>query len=113
MKANSNTRPEAFITSKEKTLFNYNIVETTKEEIDGSERQSFDYDCVEIEGTVTRDKLIIALIQDRYSKNDEIALLNNKMIGKDLNEYDEYQAYRAEVKLIVDDILWSMFLTGG
>jgi len=105
MKANSNTIPETFIKSKTCTHFNFNIVETTKEEMDGESRISFDYDYVEIEGEVTRDKLISAIIRDRYSKDAELALLHNKIIGKDVPEYDEYQEFRAVVKTIADAAL--------
>jgi len=101
MRANSDIRPETFIKSKERTQFNYNIIETTKEDMDGTERVSFDYDYIEIVGDVTRDKLIIAMIADKYSKDDELALLHNKMIGKDTDEYDAYIAFRAGVKIIV------------
>lgn len=105
MKANSNTKPDSFIKSKEKTLFNFNIVETTKEDIEGGQRISFDYEYVVIEGKIIRDKLISTIIADKYSKDDEIALLNNKMAAKDLVEYDEYQAFRAKVKQIVDEAI--------
>ena len=61
MKANSNTIPETFIKSKRNTHFNFNIVETTKEDMDREPRVSFNYDYVEIEGNVTRAKIIKAL----------------------------------------------------
>jgi len=105
MKSNSNTVPETFIKSKRNTHFNFNIVETTKEDMDGKPRISFDYDYVEIEGTITRDKLISAIIEDKYSKDAELALLHNKMVGRHLEEYDEYLAFRVEIKAIVDGSL--------
>lgn len=101
MKANSNIKPDIFIKSKEKTHFNYNIIETTKEDIEGAQRISFDYQYVIIEGKITRDKLITAIIADEYSKDDELALLHNKLINKDIAKYDEYQIFRADVKQIV------------
>ena len=102
MKANSNTEPKQFIKSRNITHFNFNIVETTKEDIDGESRISFDYDYVEIKGDVTRDKLISAVIRDKYSEDAELALLHNKMAGKGLAEYDGYQVFRADIKAIVD-----------
>ena len=105
MKANSNTIPETFIKSKRNTHFNFNIVETTKEDMDGESRTSFDYDYVEIEGEVTRDKLISTVIRDKYSKDAELALLHNKMNDKGLAEYGEYQLFRAGVKGMVDAAL--------
>ena len=105
MKANSNTIPETFIKSKKNTHFNFNITETTKEDMDGESRISFDYDYVEIKGDVTRDKLISAVIRDKYSEDAELALLHNRINDKGLEEYGEYQLFRADVKTIVDACL--------
>ena len=105
MKANANTRPKDIIKCKKVTIVNYNIKEVTITDMDGKSRLAYNYDYVEIEKEITRDKLITAIIRDRYSEDGELALLHNKMISKDLMEYEEYQTFRAEVKVIVDEIL--------
>ena len=57
--------------------------------------------------TPTRSAAIAALISLRNSIDDEIALINNKLINAENseNEYSSYIAYREEVKLIVDKSL--------
>lgn len=59
-------------------------------------------DSVAIEGEPSREKLIAAGMQARYSKDDEIAILNNKIGGDDV-AYAEYAAYRVTIKTLVDD----------
>jgi len=111
MKANANTRPEDIIRCKKVTIVNYNIKEVTITDMDGEPRQTYNYDCVEIGKEITRDKLISAIIRDKYSEDAELALLHNKMVSKDLaeyEEYEEYQAFRAEIKVMVDEILGSL-----
>jgi len=105
MKANANTRPKDIIKCKKVTFVNYNIKEVTITDIDGKLRQTYNYDYVEIEGEITRNKLIAAIIRDKYSEDAELALLHNKMLSKDLMEYEDYQKFRTEVKVIVDEIL--------
>lgn len=107
MKAQSNINPESIIKCKEKTIINFNIVESIVEDIDGNSTTVFNFDYVEI-GDVTRDKLISAMIQDKYPTDAEIALLNNKIAGKDLTEYDEYQNFREAIKSTVDAIPWNI-----
>lgn len=57
-------------------------------------------DSMPIEGEPSRDKLISAGMQARYSKDDEIALLNKKIAGESCAEYD---VYRTAVKSQVDE----------
>lgn len=108
MKANANTRPNDIIRCKKVTIVNYNIEEVTITDMDGEPRQAYNYDYVEIGKEITRDKLISVIIRDKYSEDEELALLHNKLISKDLVEYEEYQAFRTEVKVIVDKILGSL-----
>jgi len=61
MRAQSDTIPERFIKSKGKTQFNYNIHQVTIEDLEGSPRTAYEYDYVEIEGKVTKAKILAAL----------------------------------------------------
>lgn len=54
-------------------------------------------DSVAIEGAPERGKLIAAGMQARYSKDDEIAAINKKLLG-DETAYAQYAAYREAVK---------------
>lgn len=58
-------------------------------------------DSVAVDGEPTREKLIAAGMQARYSKDDEIAIINKKLAGDDV-AYVEYATYRAAVKAQVD-----------
>lgn len=58
-------------------------------------------DSVAVEGEPSREKLIAAGMQARYSKDDEIAIINKKLAGDDA-AYVEYAAYRAAVKAQVN-----------
>lgn len=102
--AQSDTRPPDMLKSGGKIHVNYNIVEGTIEDERGT-RTIFSYDYVVV-GDVDRSTLINAMISDRYSKSAEFALINNRSLGKpeDVSEYDEYQAFRTNVKSIVDSI---------
>ena len=44
-------------------------------------------------------------MRDKYTIEDEIALINNKFRGevKDITEYDDYQAVRVTVKAITEE----------
>jgi len=98
MKANSDTRPETFIKSRGLTHFNFNIVETTREDMDGTKWISYDYDYVEIKGEVTRPKIIDAIISSVHGKDGELALINNELATPGTKEYKDYQVLRAAAK---------------
>lgn len=59
-------------------------------------------DSVAIEGAPERGKLIAAGMQARYSKDDEIALINKKLLGDEV-PYAAYTAYREAVKTQVTE----------
>lgn len=54
-------------------------------------------DSVAVDGEPNRAKLIAAGMQARYSKDDEIAIINKKLLGDDA-AYGQYSAYRESVK---------------
>lgn len=101
MKAQSDSQPAKLVQSNGKTQFNYNIQAVEKTDERGT-RIVYEYDYVEIEGEVTRNKLIEALIRTRYGASDELALAHNNAVSKDTAEYTDFQAYRTQVKAIVD-----------
>lgn len=106
MKAQSDNIPETFIKSNGKTQYNYNLKTVEKvDEMSGETRIIFEYEYIEIIGDITRSKLIEAVIRNTHSLSDELALLHNKQIEKDVAEYDTFQVYRDTVKEIVDAAL--------
>ena len=106
MKAQSTEIPAPQIKSRGKTQINYNVreVEIT-DDMSGKTRTAYEYDMVEIEGDVTRDKIVSAILTAEHSIDEQLAILYNKMMSKDIEEYDAYQNRRAEVKQIADELL--------
>jgi len=105
MKGNSDKQPKIIVKSNGKTQVRFNILETTKEDITGKSRLSYDFDYVEIEGELTRDKIIIAIISNNYSRDDEFALINNEIVNPGTLEYEEYQLLRTKAKEIASEVM--------
>ena len=59
-------------------------------------------DSVAVNGAPDRGKLIAAGMQARFSKDDEIALINKKLLGEEA-AYALYQTYRESVKTQVTE----------
>jgi hypothetical protein len=104
MKVNSDHAPEQFTKSKGKLFFNYNIVESEKTDENGT-RTVFDYDSVEVKNK-DKNTIIAAIMQDNYSIDEELALINNKFkLGEVDPEYEGYQSTRDSLQLSVSGIL--------
>lgn len=97
---NSDTFPALKIYTNEMVQLRYNIREVKKED-----RTSFDYDFIEVPLVYDRNLLIKKIIENKYSKDDEIALLNNNYLNPGNEEYLEYQTYRAFAKTIATEIM--------
>jgi len=104
MKSNSDRIPERITQSAGKFQIAYNITEVVKEDMNGEERTSYDYDYVAVD-EVTRPKIINAIISDVHSPDAELALINNELASPGTEEYVEYQALRAFAKSVVDEVL--------
>jgi len=105
MKGQTNTTPEIFVQSAGKTQFRYNITQISIDEMGGGTRIAFAYDYIEIDGEITRAKLIDAVISEHYTKDAELALINNEIVSPGTSEYAEYQSFRVAVKTIIDGAL--------
>lgn len=96
MKSNSTNRPSALESiGKGKWHYNYHI-----EEVEATEERaaSFDYDCVEIQGTPTYDKCVTAVIRASYPADSEMALVNKynayqQGISDDASVVEEYAGF--------------------
>ena len=100
----SDTYPETIVKSAGKTQVRYDIEEVTFDDM-GTQRTSYNYTYVAIEGELTRAKIIDAIIADVHSKDAELALINNELTSPGTAEYAEYQALRAHAKEIADEAL--------
>lgn len=76
MKSNKiGTPPEKILNvGNGKSHFNYNIVESEDEE--GA--TVYEYDYVEVQNPATYERIAVALIRERYSTDDEIAIIRQK-----------------------------------
>ena len=104
MKANSDSYPQAIKKSAGKTQVRYDIKEVTRIDMDENSYISYDFSYIEIEGNLTRGKIINAIIENKYTKDAEIALINNEIANEGTSEYTDYQNLRAQAKIIADSI---------
>lgn len=100
----ADTYPETIVKSAGKTQVRYDIEEVTFDDI-GTQRTSYNYTYVAIEGELTRAKIIDAIISDVHSKDAELALINNELLSPGTAEYAAYQALRVHAKEIADEVL--------
>lgn len=104
MKSSSDHFPEVTIQSNGKTQIRFNITQVTRAMMD-KETTSYDYDYVEIEGEVTRAKIISTIIRSQYTADAELALINNELAVPGTAEYTEYQEYRVFAKGVASEIM--------
>lgn len=89
-----------------KFQFIYNQEEVTKPDPDGALKTFWEYDYIEVTGS-EEAIIIAALIHQRFSLDDEIALINNYNLGTQVGiiEYNTYQEYRSTIKELVKTTL--------
>ncbi|HDK28003.1 MAG TPA: hypothetical protein ENG48_13060 [Candidatus Atribacteria bacterium] len=69
--ASSDTKPAKFVKSRGKTQVNYNIHQVDILDIDGKSRKIWQYEYVEVEGSVTKAKFKEALRKQDLEKEEE------------------------------------------
>lgn len=89
-----------------KFQFIYNQEEVTKPDPEGALKTFWEYDYIEVTGC-EEAIIIAALIHQRFSLDDEIALINNFNLGTqaEIDEYNTYQQYRSSIKELVKTTL--------
>jgi hypothetical protein len=101
MKVQSDTLPAVRHENLRTALFCYDLRRVEVPEPDGV-KQGYEYTQTEVPKFADYGTVISCIIRERYSMNDEIALLNNVSIDSPsavhLAEFAEYQAYRAKAK---------------
>lgn len=70
-------------------------------------RKQYMYDCIECyNGTPTYETMVNFLIEQKYSKSEENAILRKKIANLDTsNEFDAYNAYAEECKTLAKQLL--------
>ncbi len=71
IQASSDTKPAKFVKSRGKTQINYNIHQVDVFDIDGSSHRIWQYEYVEVEGTVTKAKFKEALRKQDLEKEEK------------------------------------------
>ncbi len=106
MIAQSKEKLAAIAATRGKILLRYNFQATTLQTQDGHDQAGYTFEEVRINPPLTRAAAIDAIISSRYTKADEIALINNKDLDKQgATKYSDYQAFRAQAKSWVDTAL--------
>jgi len=105
MKGNSDKQPKIIVQSNGKTQIRYNILEVIKEDMNREPRTSFDFDYIEIEGELTREKIIDGIISSVHNKSNELALINNELVSPGTKEYTEYRLLRIKAKEVATEVL--------
>jgi len=105
MKGNSDKQPEIVVKSNDKIQIRFNILEILKESYLGESQLSYDFDYIEIDGELTRGKIIDGIISNTYNKSAEIAMINNEIMCPGTNEYTEYQLLRTKAKEIASEVM--------
>jgi len=100
----SGVAPQKVLQSNGKWQIAYDILPFEKETF-GSVQKGFSYSYAEIDGPLSRSSIIDAVISNEYTKDAEIALINNQINGSDTGEYAGYQAVRAKAKAIAADVI--------
>ena len=56
---------------------------------------------------ITKDEIIKSLIKQRYTLDDELAILNNKETCEEryILEYEEYKQFRLQCKQLAEEII--------
>lgn len=103
MKSSSDQYPEITIQSNGKTQVRFNITPFTRNMMD-KEQSGYEYDYVEIDGEITRAKIIDAVISATHNKSAEFALINNEIASPGTVEYAAYQVLRAKAKQIASAV---------
>lgn len=67
MKGMSDAKPERIVKGRDIAHYNYNIEQIEVEDLDGTIRTTYQYDYVEIEGKLTKAKVIKALEDTKLS----------------------------------------------
>lgn len=60
----------------------------------------FNYQTAHVNGEPTYDLLVKSIIADKYTVDDEIALINNYNANLSVQEYEDYQRFRQLAKYI-------------
>lgn len=100
MKAYSTDKPNVYVVSGQELRIHWNIQEVPAPSIDDEPRTQWEANEALCNVKDSRDTLIEKIIGSVHTAGAELALINNK--DTDPEAYAQYQAFRAEAKLLAD-----------
>ena len=83
----------------------YYDIEEVEKKLDGKTQIQYKFIYTDISLSPTRGEIIDAIISNKYSKDTELALINNELASSGTIEYKEYQDYRIHAKGIADLVI--------
>lgn len=104
MKSSSDQVPAITEKSNGKTQVRFNIEPFTRTMMD-KEQSGYNYEYVEIIGDLSRPKIIDAIITSGYSKDAELALINNEISEPGTKDYAKYQELRMLAKAVATSMM--------
>lgn len=118
MKVSNNVYPAIFEpVGNGNWWYNYNIHEVQMENMDGDMMTSYEYECIQIQGEVTSNKVLRAILAEKYPADVEQKLINDfnamqlGVIPMTIDEegeevgpqrYMEYLQFRTEMKAQIE-----------
>jgi hypothetical protein len=81
--------------------YNYNIQEIRKTDENGEEKTVFECETVHIWANPDYETILPAIVAERYSQSEEIALINKGIEDKKNPEYVAYRKWVTEMKDMV------------
>lgn len=106
MKSYSTVAPPFLVESGGVLYVNCNVSTVSVDVGEPTQRTEYVYDTVPVHSK-ERGVLISAVMQAKYTKDQELAILNAHLLGTKPGEWAEYQAYRTLSKAYVDSNLFA------
>lgn len=108
MKTGYADSPPSLVRYRNHSIRIYYDVEEINREIDGIETTQYMFVYTDLPLSPDRGQIVDAIISNKYTKDAEIALINNELASTGTEKYIEYQAYRIHAKELADLVLTSL-----
>lgn len=100
MKTQASEQIQPYEVSGQELRIHWNIVEKTREDLEGTTTTYWEADEALCDIHDTRPQLIEKIMATQYSTGREFATINNQAI--DVKAYEDYQAFRVQAKALAD-----------
>jgi len=97
--------PEIIVQSAGLNQVRYDIQPFTRQNMDGKTISGYSYKYVELEGKITKIKLISAIIRNEFTEEDESTLINNLLSKTDTEGNIRFQELKDKAEKIATEIM--------